>query len=258
MNRLVLKGSNRNLSRDREIVEMWMSGMKLEEVGERFNLTRERVRQIIKERGVPHDAGGSYRQVEDKRQILNTPCKHEGCNRKRQLHNEYCRRHETQIEKSGTTICLIDDCGKDIRCNGLCNKHYASYLRRKKERRTNGVEGFINSINRSLRAGNLPKLTEEEKSIAEENGLELHTVRDRIKSGWNVDVAITSPVVRRPDTKIYEVYRDGKLLIVGDAENCASEIGVSLRTFRNYASDLYQQQRNHLPGFYRIVELGDD
>lgn len=48
----------RNLEREAVICGLYREGKTLQEVGDVFGLTRERVRQILRRAGVPADAGG--------------------------------------------------------------------------------------------------------------------------------------------------------------------------------------------------------
>lgn len=49
----------RDLGRQARMVELFRSGLTLEEVGDEFDLTRERVRQIITSAGVTASEGGA-------------------------------------------------------------------------------------------------------------------------------------------------------------------------------------------------------
>jgi DNA-directed RNA polymerase sigma subunit (sigma70/sigma32) len=49
----------RNLEREAVICDLYREGKTLQEVGDVFGLTRERVRQILRRAGVPTEAGGA-------------------------------------------------------------------------------------------------------------------------------------------------------------------------------------------------------
>ena len=50
----------RNLEREAVICALYREGRTLQEVGDVFGLTRERVRQILRRAGVPPEAGGVF------------------------------------------------------------------------------------------------------------------------------------------------------------------------------------------------------
>lgn len=49
----------RNLERETVICALYQEGKTLQEVGDVFGLTRERIRQILRRAGVPTESGGS-------------------------------------------------------------------------------------------------------------------------------------------------------------------------------------------------------
>lgn len=53
-----MRGRPRDTSRDENIRAMYEAGMTLEQIGKRYDVTRERIRQILRRIGVPPSAGG--------------------------------------------------------------------------------------------------------------------------------------------------------------------------------------------------------
>lgn len=58
-----MRGPNRrSVERELEMARLYAAGQTLQQIGEQFGMTRERVRQLIKRQGMSRNAGGAYKR----------------------------------------------------------------------------------------------------------------------------------------------------------------------------------------------------
>lgn len=75
---------------------------------------------------------------------------------------------------------------------------------------------------------------------AEQNGIPLGTLRERMNRGWDKERAITEPTNRTKKT--YAVYQGGVELCRGSAKECADTLGLKTKTVKWYSTDVHHNR----------------
>lgn len=78
------------------------------------------------------------------------------------------------------------------------------------------------------------KITREMREAAEKNGINEAVLYSRVRLGWSTKVATTKPVkkVRPHHEGEYAIYNNGEIVVMGTAEECAKELGVTTKYIR--------------------------
>ncbi|WP_225229734.1 sigma factor-like helix-turn-helix DNA-binding protein [Sporosarcina quadrami] len=113
--------------RDRTMVQLFKDGRTLESIGDEFGLSRERVRQILVERGICSGQGGQALRTRRKKESVRY-CEVSDCGRKTKGESKYCHWHKEQIENYGSFKCLVKGCDTPSLKYGMCNNHGTNFF----------------------------------------------------------------------------------------------------------------------------------
>ena len=125
----------KDTSRAESMAEMFKQGKTLQEIGDHFCISRERVRQLLKQVGVSGKDGGHA--LKPKR--TDFICKVENCSSNVKTMG-YCAKHYGRVQKHGTPTpefkrqfqehdgsCMVEGCNRPFKSNGYCNTHLARW-----------------------------------------------------------------------------------------------------------------------------------
>ncbi|MEC5422085.1 sigma factor-like helix-turn-helix DNA-binding protein [Virgibacillus sp. C22-A2] len=143
-----------NKPRASDMKEMYVSGSTLQEIGDIYGVTRERVRQILSGFGVDRNDGGIAKKIEMAKSI---PCSVDDCNTLATGVHGYCRHHYIRVRNYGTPKpkfkrefmendggCLVEGCDRPFSAYGLCNKHKTNYyIQRERYKNVTDLNDFL-------------------------------------------------------------------------------------------------------------------
>jgi Sigma-70, region 4 len=78
----VKKGRRKHSGRDAEIALTFLAGTSMEEIGQKFDLSRERIRQILVSNGVQMESGGFARRKKERKQLRDEAAERDCLHRK--------------------------------------------------------------------------------------------------------------------------------------------------------------------------------
>lgn len=110
-------------ARNVSMVSMYRQGMTLQEIGDRYGLTRERVRQIVSREGITSKEGGKTVQVKEKKMIQSVI---DGEERKKRQAVKNVKHAQWVVEHLGDTIETIEAAGLPHTRESLVCKSYVA------------------------------------------------------------------------------------------------------------------------------------
>lgn len=150
-----------NHTRARDMAEMYTSGSTLQEIGDIYGITRERVRQILSGLGIDKEKGGLAKKIEIAKK---TPCNANGCKEFSISQRGFCQKHQSMLNRHGTLtpkyknefqknsgVCLVDSCNEPFASNGLCKKHRVNLF-------INKTKGNVDDLNDYLKVQKAKRL----------------------------------------------------------------------------------------------------
>lgn len=122
-----------NSKRAKDMASLFFEGYTLQEIGDIYGISRERVRQILNGDGIKGSDGGKRTKLE---KAKTQKCLADGCELKAVNTSGYCMKHYQRLIKHGNTrhdldikeyVCHVNGCDEKHKAKGLCFKHYCNF-----------------------------------------------------------------------------------------------------------------------------------
>lgn len=134
--------SKEKIRRDSEMAEIFKSGETLEATGKRFGISKERVRQIMVERGIASEQGGVTERIKKRVEAIRY-CEFDGCEFQTKEESVYCHWHKERMDKYGRFGCLVDGCEKVVAKLGFCHNHGVNFFIQLKSGNVSDLDDYL-------------------------------------------------------------------------------------------------------------------
>lgn len=142
------------LTRNQQIIQMFKDGYTLEEIGQEFGISRQRVQQITSREGVTGEQAGYNKKIEKSK---TKKCKVDVCKTNAIGVHGYCSKHYHRVLKYGDPtpqfkvkkfvdhdgVCFVEGCDRPFKANGLCNSHRYSFYRYKQKGEIKDLDEYL-------------------------------------------------------------------------------------------------------------------